>query len=292
MEARHRASGARASASGTIAIVDNGPRLDLSGSWNDFRWPLGGRDVAVRSAAGSFTLRGVLPYAVHLRGSGRAAQPAGDAGRAARHAGQGQLQLRSGGGRPVRRSRQRQRSRGVVAARRPGRSLAASPASTRARCARICPAASASRSRLTAAASRPRSDLSVSFSSLSGKLRGVAASGSGTVTHSGSDLGLQQRARRPRHGEPRARRARGRAGGSALRRGHARPEPARARRARRAQGLRARCTARSRTRRSWRSRTAAASTTRGSSSRASMRTSTSIPAPRSRSRRSTRGCAS
>ncbi len=37
------ASGARANGSGTIAIVDHGPRLDLSGNWNDFRWPLTGR---------------------------------------------------------------------------------------------------------------------------------------------------------------------------------------------------------------------------------------------------------
>ena len=40
-----------ASASGTIAIVDHGPRLDLKGEWSDFRWPLTGRDPAVRSAA-------------------------------------------------------------------------------------------------------------------------------------------------------------------------------------------------------------------------------------------------
>ena len=155
MQARHLASGARASGSGTIAIVDHGPRLDLSGSWNDFRWPLTGRDVAVRSTAGSFTLAGVLPYAVHLRGSGQAAQLPVMPVDAQRHAGQEQLQLRSAprstctAGTPAslatwpgRRSR-------------PGRSPAASPASTRARCARICRAASASLSRLTAVASRP-----------------------------------------------------------------------------------------------------------------------------------------
>ena len=51
MEARHVASGARATAPGTIAIVEHGPRLDLKGSWSEFRWPLVGRDPAVRSAA-------------------------------------------------------------------------------------------------------------------------------------------------------------------------------------------------------------------------------------------------
>ena len=70
MQVRHPASGARASGAGTITIVDNGPRLDLAGRWSDFRWPLTGRDIAVRSPAGSFTLGGILPYQVHLSGSG------------------------------------------------------------------------------------------------------------------------------------------------------------------------------------------------------------------------------
>ena len=54
MEVRHNASGAHAIASGTFAIVDNGPRLDLTGAWDNFRWPLVGRDVAIRSASGDF----------------------------------------------------------------------------------------------------------------------------------------------------------------------------------------------------------------------------------------------
>jgi translocation and assembly module TamB len=73
MQLRHLASGARASGAGTIELIDNGPRLDLKGEWKDFRWPLVGRDSAVRSATGSFTLAGVLPYAVHVTGIGRAA---------------------------------------------------------------------------------------------------------------------------------------------------------------------------------------------------------------------------
>ena len=73
MQATHVESGARATGAGTIAIVDNGPRLDLSGRWEQFRWPLIGREPPVRSAAGTFTLQGVLPYRVHVTGDLRAA---------------------------------------------------------------------------------------------------------------------------------------------------------------------------------------------------------------------------
>ena len=72
MQARHVDSGARASAAGTITIVDRGPRLELKGSWNDFRWPLIGRDVVVRSATGTFALEGLMPYRVRLTGDARA----------------------------------------------------------------------------------------------------------------------------------------------------------------------------------------------------------------------------
>ena len=72
MEARHP-SGAHAVGSGTFAIVPNGPRLDLKGSWEGFRWPLVGAAPAVQSAAGTFTLEGILPYKVHAEGSASAA---------------------------------------------------------------------------------------------------------------------------------------------------------------------------------------------------------------------------
>ena len=74
MEVRHPASGAHAEGSGSIAIVPGGPRLDLKGSWSGFRWPLVGRDVTAGSAAGEFTLAGVLPYRVQMRGD---LEPAG-----------------------------------------------------------------------------------------------------------------------------------------------------------------------------------------------------------------------
>ena len=70
---RHQASGARAGAAGTIAVVEHGPRLELSGDWDNFRWPLLGRDPAVRSSAGAFTLSGIFPYRVHLTGKAIAA---------------------------------------------------------------------------------------------------------------------------------------------------------------------------------------------------------------------------
>ena len=68
IELTHRQSGAHATGRGTIAIVAHGPRLDLEGTWTQFRWPLVGKEIAVRSAAGEYSLQGVLPYAVHLSG--------------------------------------------------------------------------------------------------------------------------------------------------------------------------------------------------------------------------------
>jgi len=73
MEARHP-SGAHAVGAGTFAIVPNGPRLDLKGNWENFRWPLVGPEALLESAAGTFTLEGILPYKVHAEGSASAAQ--------------------------------------------------------------------------------------------------------------------------------------------------------------------------------------------------------------------------
>ncbi|HEY7889115.1 MAG TPA: translocation/assembly module TamB domain-containing protein [Steroidobacteraceae bacterium] len=64
------ASGTRAIASGAIGIapVPGGPRLDLRGSWRNFRWPLAGRNVPFRSSAGTFELAGIRPYDFHIKG--------------------------------------------------------------------------------------------------------------------------------------------------------------------------------------------------------------------------------
>lgn len=64
----HRSSRANVEGAGEIGIVANGPRLDLRGSWRDFRWPLARRDVAMRSPSGRFTLEGLWPYEVSLEG--------------------------------------------------------------------------------------------------------------------------------------------------------------------------------------------------------------------------------
>jgi translocation and assembly module TamB len=73
MSARHIATGAQATGSGTIEVIKNGPRLDLQGNWHDFRWPLVGKDkdVPFHSVSGQYTLKGILPYDVHMTGIGK-----------------------------------------------------------------------------------------------------------------------------------------------------------------------------------------------------------------------------
>ncbi len=64
----HRSSGAHATGAGTIGIVAKGPRLDLKGTWKDFRWPLLGKEVPFHSTSGEYALEGILPYTVHANG--------------------------------------------------------------------------------------------------------------------------------------------------------------------------------------------------------------------------------
>lgn len=73
MSARHIVTGAQANGSGTIEIFKGGPRLDLQGNWHDFRWPLVGKDkdVPFHSPSGQYTLKGVMPYDVHMDGIAR-----------------------------------------------------------------------------------------------------------------------------------------------------------------------------------------------------------------------------
>jgi len=74
IELTHHTSGAHATGAGTIAVVENGPRLDLKGSWREFRWPLVGADIGIRSAAGDYAVSGTRPY--DLRASGVVTVPA------------------------------------------------------------------------------------------------------------------------------------------------------------------------------------------------------------------------
>jgi translocation and assembly module TamB len=189
MEVRHNASGAHAIAAGTFGIVDNGPRLNLTGSWDNFRWPLVGRDVAIRSAAGDFTLQGIVPYKVHLTGRGRAADLAempveltGTLGKDSFAFEPAEVDLFDGHASvngevrwsPAETWSVTGRATGI----NPGRVRADLPGSVN----------------FTFTASgrgfEPSGTLTTSFSSLTGKVRGVAASGAGTVTHAGVTWGF------------------------------------------------------------------------------------------------------
>ncbi len=64
----HPGSNAHATTAGTVTVQAGGPRVALHGDWQRFRWPLAQRDAPVRSAAGRYTLSGVLPYAFTLEG--------------------------------------------------------------------------------------------------------------------------------------------------------------------------------------------------------------------------------
>jgi len=189
MEAHHLASGARAVGAGTIAIVDNGPRLELSGSWSDFRWPLTGREPAVRSAAGAYTISGILPYQVHLTGSAGCAglkfaplEVSGSLGRDSFIFDAAEVGLLDGhasvAGRVVWAPRESWSVSGRAVGVNPGILRADLPGSV---------------SFAFGASGRgfdDRGDLTATFSNLSGKLRGVAARGSGTVTHAGETWGF------------------------------------------------------------------------------------------------------
>jgi translocation and assembly module TamB len=64
----HHDSRAHVVGSGSIAVVKNGPHLNLQGTWRDFRWPLIGKNVPVHSSAGEYTLQGTWPYSLHANG--------------------------------------------------------------------------------------------------------------------------------------------------------------------------------------------------------------------------------
>ncbi|MFI4878891.1 MAG: translocation/assembly module TamB domain-containing protein [Steroidobacterales bacterium] len=189
MEVRHLASGAHAVGSGTFGIVDKGPLLDLRGSWNDFRWPLVGRYVAVRSAAGTFTLQGILPYKVRLSGRGRAADFAempvdltGTLGKDNFAFAPAEVDLFDG----------HANASGVVTWAPAetwsvnGRATGINPGLFRGDLPGSVAFAFAANGRGFDEAGT----LSASFTGLSGKVRGVAASGSGTVTRTAANWGF------------------------------------------------------------------------------------------------------
>lgn len=65
----HPSSRATITGAGTIGVVANGPQLKLDGNWRDFRWPLVGKDIAVKSQAGHYVMEGVWPFDVRGEGT-------------------------------------------------------------------------------------------------------------------------------------------------------------------------------------------------------------------------------
>src|SRR5262249_47027691 len=59
LQLRQRSYGVQLSAAGSVGIVEGGPRLDLAGRWQSFRWPLADPEPIVRSTAGHYTLAGL-----------------------------------------------------------------------------------------------------------------------------------------------------------------------------------------------------------------------------------------
>jgi len=186
MEARHP-SGAHAVGSGTFAIVPNGPRLSLSGSWENFRWPLVGPEPAVQSAAGTFTLEGILPYKVHAQGAASAAgvtassfDVTGTLGKDSFAFGPAELDVLSG---------HASLSGAVAWAPRPSWSVAGqltgiNPAPLRA----DLPGSVGGSLAVSGRGFDPRGDLTVTVANLSGKLRGARVSGGGSLARTGGEL--------------------------------------------------------------------------------------------------------
>jgi translocation and assembly module TamB len=72
-EFTHKATGSHLEGQGTIEPADNGPKLNLAGSWRELRWPLAARFTAetpqlFSSPEGKYTLEGLWPYAITARG--------------------------------------------------------------------------------------------------------------------------------------------------------------------------------------------------------------------------------
>ena len=184
-----RAGGAAWAVAGTSAIVEHGPRLDLKGEWSDFRWPLAGHDPAVRSPAAAFTLSGVLPYQVQLRGRGRAAElpemtleASGTLGKDGVTFEPAEVGLFEGHASVNGKVLWSPAESWSVS----GRATGINPAQLRADLPGSVNFAFAADGH----GFDPHGELSVSFSDISGRLRGLAASGIGTLTHSGTTWGF------------------------------------------------------------------------------------------------------
>ncbi len=73
----HRASGSSATVHGTVDVESDGPRLALSGGWSTLQWPLVADTPAFTSTTGEYSIDGVKPWKVHASGDITAAGLAG-----------------------------------------------------------------------------------------------------------------------------------------------------------------------------------------------------------------------
>ncbi len=64
----HPSSGTILDTVGTIAVVTDGPQLNLKGHWKNLRWPLADTAAPVHSAEGRYSLKGVWPFALQAAG--------------------------------------------------------------------------------------------------------------------------------------------------------------------------------------------------------------------------------
>jgi translocation and assembly module TamB len=183
----HRSSGAHATGSGAIGIEPGGPRLDLKGTWRDFQWPLVGKEIPFRSASGHYVIEGTLPYSVHLDGVATVAGLPTIPARVEGTLGKDRVEFRNANldaydghaildGEVVWAPQQKWIVDGAITDVNPGHIRDDLPGSI---------------SFALAAEGRGFSnnaDLSVEVRNLSGKLRGVAASGGGKLTRSAGTL--------------------------------------------------------------------------------------------------------
>lgn len=189
IELHHAASGARLHAAGSLTV--DGPRIDLSGEVSDFRWPLLGAHPAVSEGSGSFTLAGTLPYAVHLSGTARAAElprmpvtVSGTLGKDSFAFESAEVDLFGGHASLSGQVEWSPREIWSVS----GRAGGINTADLRA----DWPGSVSFALAVSGRGFGAHGDLTASVSGLTGKLRGVAASGSGTLTRSGDTLGFSQ----------------------------------------------------------------------------------------------------
>jgi translocation and assembly module TamB len=189
MEARHIASGATVAGTGTIEVVKNGPRLDLQGNWHDFRWPLIGKEVPFHSPSGEFTLRGTLPYDVHLNGIARVrdlppmpAQVDGSLGKDHFAYTRAEIDLFTG-----------HASLNGLVTWAPGNTWSTAGQAAGIDPSYFRPDLPGKLNFTLAAAGQsfdPKGDVTLEFQSLSGRLRGATASGGGKLFYSGTGWGF------------------------------------------------------------------------------------------------------